>query len=182
MQNDSNSLQELTNLIRSGRISSKDLIKHVEEEVKAGNTEPSILTYLVKYLTLVDRLTKLGENEYVNMQELIDLGIYDSIDEIQTVIHENPDDFKDSVFKTRPCPYPEPTTEEINQNIDIDDTDRNCIICCTRLKNTIFIPCGHSLCCTVCSKTLAKQARTEDVQVDCLVCKKRVDSINKVYL
>lgn len=182
MRKHSTSLQDLTELLRSGRISSKDLINYAERDVKAGKIEPSLLTYLVKYLALIDRLNKLDGNEYINIQELVDLGIYDSVDEIYQVIDENPDDFKDSVFSHRPCSYPEPTIEEINQNIDTDDTDKMCILCCSRLKNTVFIPCGHSLCCTVCSKTIAEKAKKEDKNVECLVCKKNVDVINKVYL
>ena len=176
-----NVFRELTQLLRDGVVTSKDIIKMVEKKVENGNFEPSILTYTIKYLTLIEKINKMDGNALIDIQELVDLGFYDSVDEIKEMINENPEEFKGCVFRVKPCVYTEPTLDEINTNLDVD-TDKNCIICCCRLKNTVFIPCGHSLCCTVCSKIIAEKAKTEDKHVECLVCKTNVDLINKVYL
>ena len=141
-----NGLQELSELIKNGIISPKDIIKITEQNVKEGKVEPEFLTYMVKYLSLINIL---NTKEYINIQELVNLGFYDSI-------------------------------EEINENVD--DTEKNCVICCIRIKKTVFIPCGHSVCCTVCSKTIAENAKKEGKHVKCLLCKEQVDNINKLYM
>ena len=175
---DTNGLIRLFELVKSGEASPKDLIRIAEREVKNGKIEPDMLTYLIKYLNLIEKINK---EEYININELIDIGLYDSIEEIHDVINENPEDFKKYIFKVKPCTYPEPTLDEINENIAYQE-DNCCIICCSRTKNTVFIPCGHCLCCTVCSKTLAEDARSKDVHVECLVCKQKVLNINKIYV
>jgi hypothetical protein len=172
-----NSLQELTELIKNGTVSPKNVINITEQHVKDGTIEPEFLTYMVKYLSLINIL---NANEYINIQELVNLGFYDSIEEIEDILYENKEEFKDKVFNFKPCNYPEPTIEEINENVD--DKEKNCIICCIRIKKTVFIPCGHSVCCTVCSKTIAENSKKEGKRLNCLLCKKQVDNINKLYI
>ena len=172
-----NGLQELTELIKNGVISPKDIIKIAEQNVKEGKVEPEFLTYMVKYLSLINIL---NTKEYINIQELVNLGFYDSIEEIKDIIYENNEEFKGKVLSVNPCSYSEPTIEDINENAD--DTEKNCVICCIRIKKTVFIPCGHSVCCTVCSKTIAENAKKEGKHVKCLLCKEQVDTINKLYM
>jgi len=172
-------LQQLGELIKHGIITPKEVINIIETKVKEGKAEPALLTYAVKYLTL---LNKLHNNEYIRLEEMVEVGLFDSMDQIHEIIDNNPDDFKDCVmYKIKPCCYPEPTTEEISQNLPYDE-DKSCIICFTRKKNTVFIPCGHTLCCTVCSKTICEKAKEDEKYVECSICKKQVDTINKIYL
>jgi len=172
-----NSLQELTELIKNGTVSPKNVINITEQHVKDGTIEPEFLTYMVKYLSLINIL---NAKEYINIQELVNLGFYDSIEEIEDILYENKEEFKDKVFNVKPCNYPEPTIEEINENVD--DKEKNFIICCIRIKKTVFLPCGHSVCFTVCSKTIAENSKKEGKRLNCLLCKKQVDNINKLYI
>ena len=174
-----NSLDKLGELLKIGAIKPKDIINLVETKVKDGEAEPEMLTYLVKYLTLI---TKLNSNEYIRLEEMVEVGLFDSMEQIHEIIDNNPDDFKDYItYNIKPCSYPEPTKDEIKQNFEYDE-NKSCIICFNRLKNTVFIPCGHMLCCTVCSKTICEKAKEEDKHVECSICKKNVEVINKIYL
>lgn len=73
--------------------------------------------------------------------------------------------------------YSEPTDQEINENIDTTDSSVLCITCQHRRRRTVFVPCGHSLLCTVCSKTLV----TTCDELKCPVCRKVFDKIQKIY-
>lgn len=173
------SLEQLGQLIKIGAIKPNDVINIIEAKVKEGEAEPELLTYTVKYLALI---SKLNKNEYIRLEEMVDIGLFDSMDQIHEIINENPDEFKDCImYKIKPCSYPEPTKEEIEQSIQYDE-NKSCIVCFNRIKNTVFIPCGHTLCCTVCSKTICEKAKEDEKYVECLVCKNRVDNINKIYL
>lgn len=68
-----------------------------------------------------------------------------------------------------------------------------CHICCSQKINTVFIPCGHMVCCEGCSKQASKfidynyysDSDAEMIENDsgvCPMCKKYVNTIQKVYL
>lgn len=57
-------------------------------------------------------------------------------------------------------------------NKSADSFDPSCKICFDANFNTVFLPCGHLLCCEDCAKTI----RT------CPMCRSTVDSAKKVFL
>lgn len=50
-----------------------------------------------------------------------------------------------------------------------------CLICCTNIRNTIFLPCKHSCCCHTCSHSL--RMRNNPCPI-CKICK----SFNQMFL
>lgn len=57
-------------------------------------------------------------------------------------------------------------------NKSAESFDPSCKICFDANFNTVFLPCGHLLCCEDCAKTI----RT------CPMCRSTVDSAKKVFL
>lgn len=48
-----------------------------------------------------------------------------------------------------------------------DDTD--CVVCMDDVRSTIFVPCGHCLCCQSCAETVVQKYK------HCPVCSTPVD-------
>ena len=46
-----------------------------------------------------------------------------------------------------------------------------CLICCTELRNTVFLPCKHSCTCNTCAHSLRMRNST------CPICKKPIDEL-----
>jgi hypothetical protein len=69
-----------------------------------------------------------------------------------------------------------PTPIGFQQN-DIPATDEkislNCSICDENQRSTIFLPCGHSLCCWSCSVKIDKK---------CPNCRHEIDTVHKIFL
>lgn len=61
-------------------------------------------------------------------------------------------------------------TNDQNNDTKLDDT-RSCRICYVDEYNTVFLPCGHILACAKCAAT----------QTECPLCRKRFESINRIY-
>jgi hypothetical protein len=65
-----------------------------------------------------------------------------------------------------------------------------CHLCCSDKINTVFIPCGHMICCEKCSKfacNVIEYVDSDDEMEEsnsgqCPMCKGYVDSIQKIYL
>jgi hypothetical protein len=181
-------LANLSKYIKDGILKPNDIIKKAENDVKLGKTSPESLTFLVKYLAMVQRLNNMPDNEkYIPLTELIDLGLYNSIEDIFQTIDDNKDNIKIIMKKEPECEYPQPSDTEIKQNIDSTNTDKICIICTHRKKMTFFIPCGHSIMCTVCSKQHVKngsQTESDNIQkiILCPLCRTPITKINRIYI
>lgn len=63
----------------------------------------------------------------------------------------------------------------INSDTIQDDNanDSSCIICMSALREIIFVPCGHILICSKCSKNTNF--------IKCCLCNKKIDNIYKLY-
>ena len=46
-----------------------------------------------------------------------------------------------------------------------------CLICCTELRNTVFLPCKHSCTCNTCAHSLRMRNST------CPICKKPINDL-----
>lgn len=53
---------------------------------------------------------------------------------------------------------------------DDPDDDTDCVVCMDNVKNTVFVPCGHCLCCTACAEVVLRKNGT------CPVCSTYIDS------
>jgi hypothetical protein len=177
------SFKILRDLIDNKEITPKKLIKKTEDGIKEGKIPIETLTYLIQHLALIDKLNRLpNKNKYINSEELIALGFFDSIDEVHEIISNNPDDiFKDMVLTMLPPDYPEPTEMEINQYVDSEDINKVCVICYRRRRHTVFLDCGHIVCCTVCSKELVQKSIDDDKPLQCILCKNTVKNIQRVF-
>ena len=60
--------------------------------------------------------------------------------------------------------------KELEKKNEMSDGD--CLICCERDKNCVFIPCGHTGCCIQCGYNLET----------CPICRSDISSVNKVYM
>lgn len=169
-------LEETVRYIREGKLKTRDIIHKVENEFKRGETTAEMFAFTVKYMNLLDRIAK-NENELIDIEELVDLGFYDSVEEIKDIINENYDEFKHSVFN-KPCIYPEPTDEEINQYVDSDNDEKVCIVCFHRRRHTVCIPCGHLAMCTVCCKDYVEKSTCD---INCPICRKKVTKFQKIF-
>jgi hypothetical protein len=54
-----------------------------------------------------------------------------------------------------------------------DDSVRDCIICMSNEKNTVFATCGHYVCCEECSDVIYKTTRK------CPMCRNKIESVVK---
>lgn len=71
-----------------------------------------------------------------------------------------------------------------------EDEKLLCQICCSEKINTVFVPCGHMICCEECSKSVFKTYNYDDWEEDlveensndCPLCKEEVDSVQKIYM
>jgi hypothetical protein len=179
----SENLSKLTEYIKEGIIKPNDIIKIVEKDVKEGKSEPEMLTFTIKYLNLLDKINN-SEDKLININELVDMGIYDSVDDIRKIINENYEEFKDDIFTKKPYKYPEPTEEEINQSVDSDNPEKVCLTCYHRRRHTIFVPCGHACLCSVCTKNYIENylKNSNNYMLKCPICRKDIDKIQKIFL
>jgi hypothetical protein len=176
----SESIGILHRYLKDGLITTKSLIEKLEKELVAGEIEPEMFSYAVKYFTIIDRIHNKRDDEYINIEELVTFGLFDSkeeIEEIEEIISSNPDIFGDKIKIG--CLYPEPSEEEISQHVDSEDMTRVCIVCFRRRRHTIILPCGHNILCSVCSKQLVKS--TDKCELNCPVCKNKVYKIQRVF-
>lgn len=59
----------------------------------------------------------------------------------------------------------------ITKDIQLSEPEDCCIICCTRERRIVFIPCGHVVACEQCSLTFDK----------CPTCRSHIRETNKVF-
>ena len=60
---------------------------------------------------------------------------------------------------------------DLKRKIELLKTERTCKICMDDESNMLFLPCGHLVTCSECSKTVSK----------CCICKKTIKRIIRVY-
>lgn len=46
-----------------------------------------------------------------------------------------------------------------------------CLICCSNIRNTLFLPCKHSCCCSTCSHSLRIRNNP------CPICKNSIEDL-----
>ena len=49
--------------------------------------------------------------------------------------------------------------------------EQKCKVCANNLIDSVFLPCGHIMTCTLCGLQL----------VNCPICKKRIAKVKKIY-
>ncbi len=64
-----------------------------------------------------------------------------------------------------------PQTQSQGKGLTSEDL-KNCIICCEKPKQAVFVPCGHKCCCETCAEKFINKHK-------CPFCKKSVESIIK---
>lgn len=60
-----------------------------------------------------------------------------------------------------------------------DDPDKECVVCRTNARDTLFEPCHHLVCCRACTKELAKQK--DDLSVQCPLKCGKVQYMSIIY-
>ncbi|XP_050873831.1 E3 ubiquitin-protein ligase SPL2 [Lathyrus oleraceus] len=73
------------------------------------------------------------------------------------------------------------TVTEVDSQLDDDDTEnvpdgQLCVICLTRRRRSIFIPCGHLVCCQVCAISVESE-----VAPKCPVCRQEVQDSVRIF-
>ncbi len=53
--------------------------------------------------------------------------------------------------------------------------DETCLICCDSAIDSVFIPCGHTICCSKCADT------QKHVNKDCPICRKTIISVVRLH-
>ena len=155
--------------IDSGELKVGDLIRKCEEDVKLGLVDPSVLTFTISYWNLIERAKK---DKYVCVEELVKMGLYKDVDEILKVAERN----NIPVCAGIPVSCPIPTDEDERASLpDGAAIEAECVICRTRPKNVISIPCGHVSSCLSCAYKNLKKDTT------CVVCRQEIRSINRIY-
>jgi len=48
-----------------------------------------------------------------------------------------------------------------------DNPDRECVVCRTNARDTIFEPCHHMVCCRQCARDMAQRLRDGEIEIDC---------------
>lgn len=51
-----------------------------------------------------------------------------------------------------------------------------CLVCMVEIRSTVFLPCGHIVCCEECSHTMKTGGNS------CPICRSKINSTHKVYL
>jgi hypothetical protein len=182
-------IKKLFDLVDNNVITPKQLIKIIEDGVRDNKCDPEILTFVNKYLILKQKI-KSSPNKCINVQEIIDVGIYDSMEDLTKVIEEDYDHFKNHIkfVEKEPvlCKYPEPTEQEIKENIDYSfesskpgESPIFCTLCTHRKNTTVNIPCGHSLLCTPCAKEMVINGGSYNIK--CPVCRNIIEKIQKIF-
>jgi hypothetical protein len=53
---------------------------------------------------------------------------------------------------------------------DIPETDE-CVVCCIRARNTVFLECGHNAACLICVHKIENAAKAEGKEGKCPLCR-----------
>jgi hypothetical protein len=179
-----NDLFEFSKYIKMGIIKPNDIISKIENDVKSGKSEPQMLTFVIKYLALIQKLNNMPDDQkYIDLNELVNLGLYDSIDDVLQTLEEHKDEVKIFVKTQKFAEYPEPYPSEIKQNIESSNPEKTCIICTHRKRHTFCIPCGHSIFCTICAKQYILNSDNDtDIKIaKCPICRLPINKINRIY-
>ena len=64
-----------------------------------------------------------------------------------------------------------------------EEAEKSCIICCDKKADTIFLPCGHLVCCEDCQEDMAANVLSDPrrFRYECPVCKEFIYHEKKVY-
>jgi hypothetical protein len=62
----------------------------------------------------------------------------------------------------------------VNNQANIEDTEKDCVICMSEKIDTIILTCRHMCLCLSCAKSLSKMG--EDSKKKCPVCRNCIDS------
>lgn len=113
-----------------------------------------------KYANLHKQLDNYFEEEEKNMyiSEIIDL--------------------KEDNLKEKLINSDKEKSDKIEDEKDNNDLSNCCIICLDKLKDTLFLPCKHLVCCSECSDKIFKN----DNNKKCPVCTANIENkIDKIY-
>ncbi len=174
-----NHFEELMYLVESGSATISDLVKLFSNFYVDGKIDREMFASGMNYFKLLDKvMTAKRENRMINIEELINCGIYSSFEEIKNAANER--NLGDA-FHSNAIISPEPTQDEIEQIYESEDISKVCIICSHRKRHVVNNPCGHSAMCSVCSKIYVKSKKYENAVV-CIICNKEVISIIRLYM
>ena len=68
-----------------------------------------------------------------------------------------------------------------NMKEEKEQAEKNCIICCDKKANIVFMPCCHMVCCEDCSAKLLANYIADGGKNECPLCKMRIGREKKVY-
>lgn len=181
-------IKKLFDLVDNNTITPQQLIKIIEDGVRDNKCDPEVLTFVNKYLILKQKI-KSSPNKCINVQEIVEVGFYNSVEDVMKVVEEEYDQFKDHIkfVEKEPilCKYTEPTEQEMKENIESFDPVKTgespliCTICTHRKNTTVNIPCGHSLMCTPCAKEMIIKGGSFNIK--CPVCRIVLEKIQKIF-
>lgn len=173
-------LAELSKYVEDGVITIDALIEKLHISYIQGQIEKETYEYGRNYFKLLEKVLaqKKEGNMLIDANELVNFGLCKDIDEVQEYIKKAG---LEEDIRYNPVLSPVPTKEEIEQIYDSEDSSKVCVTCTHRKRHVLFIPCGHSAMCTVCSERYVESKKYEDL-VECIICKKEVKSINRVYM
>jgi hypothetical protein len=177
---ESGDLAELSKYVEDGVVTVDELIEKLHISYVQGQVEKETYEYGKNYFKLLEKILsqKKEGNTLIDANELVNFGLCDDIDEVHDYIKKAG---LEDYIRHNPVLSPAPTKEEIDQIYDSEDPSKVCITCTHRKRHVLFLPCGHSAMCSVCSERYVESKKREDL-VECIICKKEVRSVNRVYM
>jgi hypothetical protein len=173
-------MSDIVELVKNGTCTISDLIENLKEDARNGIVTIDFLEQGIKYFLFLEKMIRLEkENKMCNLQDLVDFGLCDNIDQVYDVLEEHKDEIGEEI-RQNPITSPEPFEDEMNQIYDSEDVTKVCTICRHRKRHVIFLPCGHSLLCSVCCKKLIEHNKNKSI-IECIVCKTRIEHIKRIY-
>ncbi len=171
--------EEIIQKVENGEITVQELVKLITASYVNENITKEVFLFGINYCKLLDKATEAKrENKLIDIEELINCGLFDSTEEVFKMIKKHS---LEDMLRHNSVISPEPTEEEKNQIYDSEDSSKVCVTCTHRKRHVVNIPCGHTAMCSVCSEKYVESKKKSEI-VECIICKKEIKSVNRLYL
>ena len=92
-----NSDEELTDAIRKGVVTVSSLIQSLKNDYNTGKLDKDSYESFTKHVLLIDKMLNAEKNgELMNLQDLVDFGICDNLEEVYNILEEHKDEINEN--------------------------------------------------------------------------------------